>query len=132
MRRADAWREVVLTDVHPVGPGSDRDVGSVVEDEERAVAVGRRAKGRAPAEQIAGLGVLLAQLHDVDARVEHRVEKGFEVALRLPRVGDEVEAGARQPLPPRVTRTRHHRGRRARPGRLPRSASPSHDVDAFA
>ncbi len=73
--------------MHPVGTCRDREVGAVIDHKKRAVPVGGSPKFAAPAENVAGLGILLAQLHDVDARREDRIKKRAQIALSLSGAG---------------------------------------------
>ena len=72
-------RRVVLADVHAVGPGLERQVGTVVQDEGHTVLVAD-GDGRAGSiQERSGLEVLVAQLHDVHPAVDARGEKRCEI-----------------------------------------------------
>ncbi len=71
----------------------ERHVGTVVHEEQRAVPVGGLPEDLAPAQEVAGFGVLLAELDDVDARAEDRVQEVGQVAAPLAGVGADVEPG---------------------------------------
>src|SRR6202023_2929265 len=106
-------------------------VGPVVDDEQRAVAVGRFLKEVRPADEIAGLGFLLAQLHDVDACGKHRIEEVCEVVRVLPRLHHQVEARVGETRTPHSSRGQDVDWSAHALGRC-RSALPSHAVDASA
>ena len=77
--------------MHAVGREGERDVGSVVHDEERAVALGRLAEDGAPPQEVAGLRLLLPQLDDVRARREDRLQELGQVAPVLARARHHVQ-----------------------------------------
>ena len=74
--------------MHAVGAGRDREVGPVVQDEERAVLVAQRAEGRGGGEDLVVGRVLLAQLEHVHAARERLAQH----VLAGARIGDEIEA----------------------------------------
>src|SRR5512133_2811707 len=133
-------RHVVLADVHAVRAAGGREVGAVVEQEERAGGLAQRARGRGGVQQLVVGGVLVAQLEEVDAAGQ----RALEGALHPAAVGDEVQAGIAQACStvhahslasPRATiggqrepsfvglRGRHH-------GRRPSGADPGHAGEA--
>ena len=63
-------RLVVLAHVDAVGPTLEREVGAVVEPEERIVLVADRAKASRRAQDRLVVGVLVAQLHHVHAAAQ--------------------------------------------------------------
>ena len=71
-RRRDA--AVVLADVHAVGARGAREVGPVVDDQQRARGVAELARDARRGEQVVVVGVLVAQLEDVDAALERRAQ----------------------------------------------------------
>ena len=84
---------VVLADVDAVGAARLHQVGPVVEHEQRAVRVGGGAElARGRHEPVVGER-LVAQLDHVDAAADRRREE-----LPRPRVADEVQLGAGDPL----------------------------------
>ena len=86
---------VVLAEVHAVGAGRAREVGPVVEPEQRAVLVAERAEaGRRTQDLLVGR-VLVAQLDHVDPAAQ----RGAEHRLGR-RLDDEVEPGSPQALAP--------------------------------
>ena len=90
-------REVVLAEVDAVGARREGHVRPVVHDEQRAVPIGGIPEHRGVAEQVAGLGVLVAELHDVDAGRKNRVE---EVGKVRPSARDDVQTRCSEPFPP--------------------------------
>jgi hypothetical protein len=86
-------RRVALADVDAVGAGGDREVRAVVEDEQRSMLVARRAEPLGRAQDLVVARVLRAELHDVDAAAQGGVEP-----CRRARIGDQVQAGARETL----------------------------------
>ena len=84
---------VVLADVHAVGRAGVHEIRPIVEDEQRAVGVGRLAERAARGDQpVVGEG-LVAQLDDVDATAQRGVqERGRS------RVADQVQTGLTQAL----------------------------------
>ena len=91
-------RGVVLADVDPVGVAGARQVGVVVDDEERRVVVGEATEGDAGAFDLRPPELLLAQLDDVDAAAERGAQQRFGIDAVGARVADEVEARGAQPL----------------------------------
>jgi hypothetical protein len=69
------------------------DIGPVVDGEQGAVSFRRRREQFEQPDLVAGLESLLAQLDDVDAPGENRVQELFEVAGARPGVGTQVQAG---------------------------------------
>jgi len=81
---------VVLPDMAAVGAGLPDELGVVVEDQQRAGLVAQPARDRGRGEQLVAAGLLVAQLHDVDARGERRREHVGERATAGAPVADEV------------------------------------------
>jgi len=77
--------------VHPVGAARLDEVGAVVEDEERAVLFARGAErpGRGD-ERLVG-ELLVAELDDVDATAQRRVEQRTGILAMRTGLEDEVE-----------------------------------------
>ena len=69
--RTSCTREVVLSDVDPVGPGLGRHRGAVVDDQQRPEPLAQRRGGRGDGRELVVGELLLAQLHDVHA-ARHR------------------------------------------------------------
>ena len=85
-------RHVVLPDVDAVGARGDREVRPVVDEQQRA---GRRAErpglgGRG--QDLLVAGVLLAQLHEVDAAAQRGLQHLGQGAPAGAAPGDQVEA----------------------------------------
>ena len=89
-------RHVVLADVAAVGAGPRREVGAVVDDEQRAGVVAQPPGDGGAGQQLVGARRLVAQLHDVDAAGERRGEHVGECAPAGRQVADEVQAGRLQ------------------------------------
>ena len=93
--------QVVLSDVHAVGPHLGSDPRAVVDDEENVEAAAERLRGMGDSGQLVVCQELLAQLHDVDAARRRRAHEVGEAATRRRRSEHEVEpraAQARAPL----------------------------------
>jgi hypothetical protein len=111
---------VLLTHVHPVGVDLDGQLGVVVHDEQRAVAVHRVAEHPRGLEQLRPARVLVAQLDDVDPGGANSVEERAQVAASGAAVHAQVEvavAGGR-PAPPPPPRGGGARARRGAPTKL--------------
>ena len=127
-------RRVALTDVDAVGPGALDELGTVVQDEERAVRFAGPAKRYRRVDEVVGAELLLAKLDDVDAAAEGGVEELRRLAPMRPRLQDEVEPRAREPRPTfdavhgaaayRPLRGPVRRGDRGRRGNRPRLRIP--------
>src|SRR3954469_8501999 len=91
------WRDVVLSQMNPVGAAGTRQLGVVVDDEEGAEGVGDAAEGSGGAFDLRPPQLLLAQLDDVGAAAQRRSQQRFQVARR-PGIADEVEASGAQAL----------------------------------
>ena len=76
-------RHVVLADVHAVGAGGERQVGPVVEPEERAVCVARRAEPLGGGQQLGVGRGRIAQLHHVHAALERGAQQVGGVAASV-------------------------------------------------
>ncbi len=87
---------VVLADVDAVGAGRHREVGPVVEHEQRARVVAQRAGLGRDAQQLVVAGELVAQLEDVDAAGQRRGQHVAQRPASGAAVADEVQAGLRQ------------------------------------
>ena len=85
---------VVLADVHAVRGARDRQLGPVVDDEQRVVGVAQAPEDAPGAHDLALVAVLLAQLHDVDARLQRRAQQLLRLAAARPRLADQVEPRA--------------------------------------
>jgi hypothetical protein len=86
-------RRVVLADVHAVGAARRDEVRPVVEQEQRAVLVGRGAElARGLDEAVVAEG-LVAQLDEIDAAAQRRAQP-----LARPRVADQIQPGGREAL----------------------------------
>ena len=83
-------RLVVLPYVHAVRAGRDRQIGPVVQDEERAVLRTQSAKGCGGGQDLIVRRILLAQLEHVHTARECLAES----VLFGARIGDEIEARA--------------------------------------
>ena len=84
---------VVLADVNAVGAACLDQLGVVVQEEERAVAIGGAAKRLRQGDDLLGAPRrLLAQLDQVGAATERRIEERLGIAVAWPRVADEVKA----------------------------------------
>ena len=90
-------RQVVLPQVQHLRPGRVGDVGAVVHREQPAVLTARGGEHLQQRELLAGLEVLLPQLHDVDPGGQHGVEEPGQVTLAPPRVRAQVESRVGQP-----------------------------------
>ena len=90
---------VVLADVDAVGAARLDELGVVVQEEERAVRVGRAAEGLGESDDLLGATRrLLAQLDHVGAASKRCIEERLRIAVAGPRLADEVEAGAAEPF----------------------------------
>ena len=78
-------RRVVLADVDAVGRACFDEIGPVVEDEERAVAVARAPERRGCGDELRVRQLLLPELDDVDASAECGIEQ--RIGLRSVRAG---------------------------------------------
>ena len=87
-------RDVVLADVDAVGLARCDEVGTVVDQEERAMAIGRGAKVGCGAEQALVARILVAQLDQVDAAGQGRFQQPLEGGGLVPVLANEVEPGA--------------------------------------
>ena len=88
-----AGRRVVLADVHAVRPRREREVGPVVQPEERVVLAAGRAEARRRLEQRVVVQLLVAKLDHVDPATERRREHVLRGGVH-----DEVEPGSPQAL----------------------------------
>jgi hypothetical protein len=86
-------RHVAATDVDAVGTACLDELRPVVEDEERAVLLARRAKRPGRGDERVFLELLVAQLDDVDATAQCRFEN-----VEITAGEDEVEVRAEQSL----------------------------------
>ena len=87
-------RRVVLADVNAVGAARLDQLGVVVQEEERAVAIGRAAKRVRERDELFGTARrLLAKLDHVGAAAERGFEERLGIAIAGTGVADEVEAG---------------------------------------
>ena len=89
-------RLVVLTDVHAIGPARERQIGAVVQDQKRAVAVADLAQPAPARDDVVVVQLLFTQLDHIDAareRVRHH-------ARRSGRLDDEVEPCGLEPRTP--------------------------------
>ncbi len=86
-------RQVVLTDVHAVGTRLEREVGPVVQPEQRTVLVAEGAEARGGAQDLFVRGVLRPQLQHVDPSAEGRPDELVRHGLH-----DEVEASPAEDL----------------------------------
>ncbi len=111
-------RGIVLADVDAVGVDCRGQIRSVVEDEQRAVLGAQGAKAPAGDEDLLVVGVLAAQLHDVDAALEGGAQKMVGAG-----VADEVQPRACQPVMA-VTHS-HQSGRSAALASWLRNGSPT-------
>ena len=91
-----AHRQVVLAHVDAVGAGRECQVGPVVDDQQRPGVVARRARHGGRGQQRVVAGVLVAQLHDVDAAAQCGAQHHVEVTPARGGVGDEVQTGVRE------------------------------------
>ena len=92
-------RRVVLADVNAVGAARLDQLGVVVQEEERAVAIGGAAKRLRERDELLGAARrLLAELDHVGAAAKRGVEERLGIAVAGPRVADEVEAGGLKAL----------------------------------
>ena len=113
-------RQVVLAEVQHVGAGGERDVGAVVDGEQRAVpgaGVGEHLeRGELVARLERAVGALVAQLDDVDPAGQRGVGELGEVAAVAAGVGAQVEAGVGEAVAQRRSvRSVHGRRRYAAP-----------------
>ena len=92
-------RRVVLPDVDAVGAGALDEVGPVVQHEERAVRVARAPERLGGPDELVVGELLVAQLHDVDAAAQGRVEQAARIAAVRPRLEHEIEPRAGEPRP---------------------------------
>ena len=86
-------RLVVLADVDTVRVRVGDQVGAIVEDEQRAVGGAQRRVAPSGGDERRIVGVLVAQLHDVDAAAERTVDQRV-----VADVADEVQTCPLQPL----------------------------------
>ena len=90
---------VVLAHVDAVRAARLDQLRVVVEEEQRAVLVRGAAERLGQRDDLLGAARgLLAELDQVDAAAQRRVEQGLRVAIAGPSLADEVEAGAGEPL----------------------------------
>lgn len=75
--------------MHAVGAAALDEIGPVVEDEERAVPLTGAAERLRRGDELVVRQIFLAQLHEIDAAAQRRLEQILRDAL-----GDEVEARA--------------------------------------
>ena len=132
---------VVLADVHAVGAAGGREVGAVVEHEQRAGGVAALARALGRGQQLVVGGVLVAQLEEVGAAAPARPSRARAIPPRsatkyrrasrrrarrsTPTVSQAVRAtigGQREPVSFGL-RGRHH-------GRRPSGADPGHAGEA--
>jgi hypothetical protein len=110
-------RRVVLAHVHAVRCAGDRKLGPVVHDEQRVVGVAEPPEYATRAHDVPLVPGLLAQLHDIDARLQRGTQQLLRVATAGACVTHEVKARACQPLAPALRRDvgldRHRRNDRA-------------------
>ena len=78
----------------PSARGGQRDVGAIVHDEPRAVTPGGLAERVGQREQVAGLEVLLAELHRAEAGGQALLHHVGGRPGRRRAVGDQVEGEA--------------------------------------
>src|SRR3954447_23675949 len=91
------WRDVVLSQMDPVGVQGARQLGVVVDDEEGAEGVGDAAEGACGPFDLGPVQLLLAQLDDVGAAAQRRPQQRLQVARRSG-VADEAKASGAQAL----------------------------------
>jgi hypothetical protein len=85
--------------VHAVGGAGDRELGLVVDDEERVVGVAKTAKDAPRLDYIAIVRGFLAQLDDVDAGLKCRPQDLFRLLTAGTRLADQIEVRALEPCP---------------------------------
>ena len=85
---------VVLADVNAVGATGVDEVGTVVDDEQGAVAIGGGAEGGSGREDPVVVGVLVAELDQIGAAGECGFEQPVECLCVAFSLADEVETGA--------------------------------------
>ena len=90
---------VVLAEVDAVGVADAGEVGIVVDDEEGAVGVAEPAEGAGRAGDRVLVELLLAELDDVGAAGQRRLQQQFGILPARQRLADEVEPRGAQPLP---------------------------------
>ena len=100
----DRQRQVVLAEVQHVGAGGPRDVGAVVDGQQRAVAARRVGehlqrlqlwRGLQRAEPLLARRALVPQLDDVDPAGQRRVGEFGEVAALAAGVGAQIQRARR-------------------------------------
>src|SRR5215475_13601136 len=90
-------RQVVLSEVQDRRPAGTSDIGAVVHREELAVALRGGRERFEMAQLVARFEALLAELDDVDAAGQYRVEKVFGITLTLSGIGAQIEPCLRKP-----------------------------------
>ena len=108
----ERWRQVALPHVDAIGAAGERNVGAVVDEEQRLVSFGRLAKRLSAAQQVPGLGILLPQLDHVRAGIKDLIQESGQVALLPAGVRHDVQPGRAQPLPAPLSQRRGRRGSR--------------------
>src|SRR5215211_467495 len=98
--------QVVLAEVEDVGAGGQGDVGPVVDREQGVVPLGGGAQHGRRLQQRAGLGLLVAELDQVDPGPQDGVGEGGQVR---PDGRAQVQPRRRQPFPPPRPVTRQGR-----------------------
>src|SRR5581483_8867781 len=79
------------------GAAAFHELGTVVQDEERSVRVaGAPKRLRGPGELVGG-ELLVAELHDVDAAAQCRIQQRRGIFAVRPRLEHEIEPGAGEP-----------------------------------
>ena len=66
-RSSCARRQIVLTQMHAVGTGGNRNIRAIIDDEEGIVSVRAATKRFGPFQEIACLRLFVAELHDARA-----------------------------------------------------------------
>lgn len=91
------YAHIILADVHPVGFHGGDQVRPVIEDQKRPVLGADLTEAPADVHELGVPGVLHAELDQVHAGAQHRVQEGVR-----PRVADQVQTGQVKSLTTRV------------------------------
>ena len=87
-----------MTEVHPISIRGDRQVGVIIDDEQRLVRSRQGAQRERQAVLLQRRHRLFPKLDDGGAALERRLHDACRLDLVTPITGDQVEAHARQSL----------------------------------
>ena len=91
-------REIVLTEVHPISIRGDRQVGVIIDDEQRLVRSSQGPQRERQTVLLQHRHRLFPKLDDGGAALERRLDDACGLDLIAPITGDQVEAHAGQSL----------------------------------